>query len=78
MFASLGESLGDVIRAEDGEAVFGRIEAIRQASVGFHRKRRPTPLRNWWLTGSRGLSLSETGAVPALLLRLLPADHQYR
>jgi phosphoenolpyruvate carboxylase len=34
----LGRVLGDVIRAEDGEAVFSQIEAIRQASVGFHRE----------------------------------------
>ena len=33
----LGRLLGDVIRNEDGEAVFAQIEAIRQASVGFHR-----------------------------------------
>ena len=33
----LGRVLGDVIRAEDGEAVFNQIEAIRQASVAFHR-----------------------------------------
>ena len=33
----LGRILGDVIRAEDGEAVFSQIEDIRQASVGFHR-----------------------------------------
>src|SRR5579871_3796667 len=30
--------LGDVIRAEDGQAVFDQIEEIRQASVAFHRK----------------------------------------
>ena len=34
----LGRILGDVIRAEDGDEIFGQIEAIRQASVGFHRK----------------------------------------
>jgi phosphoenolpyruvate carboxylase len=34
----VGRILGDVIRAQDGEAVFSQIEAIRQASVGFHRK----------------------------------------
>ncbi len=34
----LGRVLGDVIRAEDGEAVFSQIEEIRQASVGFHRE----------------------------------------
>jgi phosphoenolpyruvate carboxylase len=33
----LGRVLGDVIRAEDGEAVFEQIEEIRQASVAFHR-----------------------------------------
>jgi phosphoenolpyruvate carboxylase len=32
----LGRVLGDVIRAEDGEAVF-EIEDIRRASVAFHR-----------------------------------------
>ena len=34
----LGRVLGDVIRAEDGEAVFSQIEDIRQASVAFHRE----------------------------------------
>src|SRR3954470_19621590 len=34
----LGRVLGDVIRAEDGEAVFKQIEEIRQASVAFHRE----------------------------------------
>jgi phosphoenolpyruvate carboxylase len=33
----LGRVLGDVIRAEDGEAVFDQIEDIRRASVAFHR-----------------------------------------
>jgi phosphoenolpyruvate carboxylase len=33
----LGRVLGDVIRREDGEAVFRQIEEIRQASVRFHR-----------------------------------------
>lgn len=34
----LGRILGDVIRAEDGEAVFQQIEDIRRASVTFHRE----------------------------------------
>ncbi len=34
----LGRILGDVIRGEDGEAVFQQIEDIRRASVGFHRE----------------------------------------
>ncbi|WP_309603868.1 phosphoenolpyruvate carboxylase [Phenylobacterium sp.] len=34
----LGRVLGDVIRTEDGEAVFSQIEDIRQASVAFHRE----------------------------------------
>jgi len=34
----LGRVLGDVIRTQDGDAVFEQIEAIRQASVGFHRE----------------------------------------
>jgi len=34
----LGRILGDVIRAEDGEALFNQIEEIRQASVAFHRE----------------------------------------
>ena len=33
----LGRVLGDVIRTEDGQATFDQIEAIRQASVAFHR-----------------------------------------
>jgi len=35
----LGRVLGEVIRAEDGEAVFRQIEAIRQTSVRVHRAR---------------------------------------
>src|SRR5215469_10873011 len=34
----LGRLLGDVIRAEDGQAVFDQIEDIRRASVAFHRE----------------------------------------
>ncbi len=33
----LGRLLGDVIRAQEGEGVFERIEAIRSASVAVHR-----------------------------------------
>ena len=33
----IGRVLGDVIRGQDGEALFDRIEAIRKASVAFHR-----------------------------------------
>jgi phosphoenolpyruvate carboxylase len=33
----LGKVLGDVIRAHDGEPVFDQIEALRKASVAFHR-----------------------------------------
>ncbi len=33
----LGRILGDVIRSEDGQAVFDEIEQIRQASVALHR-----------------------------------------
>src|SRR6202034_2818682 len=34
--------LGDVIHAEDGEAVFNQIEETRQASVAFHREGTPS------------------------------------
>ena len=34
----LGRVLGDVIRTHDGQAVFDQIEALRQASVAFHRE----------------------------------------
>jgi phosphoenolpyruvate carboxylase len=37
----LGRVLGDVIRAEDGQAVFDQIEEIRRASVAFHREGTP-------------------------------------
>ena len=33
----LGRILGDVIRSEDGLAVYDEIEQIRQASVALHR-----------------------------------------
>ena len=33
----LGRLLGDVIRTQEGEAVFDRIEAVRQAAVAVHR-----------------------------------------
>ena len=35
---TLGRVLGDVIREQDGQAVFGQIEAIRRASVAYHRE----------------------------------------
>jgi len=34
----LGRVLGDVIRAQDGQAVFDQIEDIRRTSVAFHRE----------------------------------------
>src|SRR3954469_14233401 len=37
----LGRVLGDVIRAQDGQAVFRQIEDIRRASVAFHREGTP-------------------------------------
>src|SRR5215213_4246293 len=33
----LGRLLGDVIRAQEGEPVFARIEAIRKAAIAVHR-----------------------------------------
>ncbi|MDB5435915.1 MAG: ppc [Phenylobacterium sp.] len=57
----LGRVLGDVIRAEDGEAVFSQIEEIRQASVAFHFHREGTP-KAAKLMAERleGLSLPDT------------------
>src|SRR5690349_11360089 len=37
----LGRVLGDVIRMQDGQAVFDQIEDIRKASVAFHREGTP-------------------------------------
>ena len=55
----LGRILGDVIRAEDGEAVFNQIEDIRRASVGFHRE--GTAAAAALVTGRlEGLSLPDT------------------
>jgi phosphoenolpyruvate carboxylase len=55
----LGRVLGDVIRAEDGEAVFSQIEDIRQASVAFHREGTPEAAK---VMAERleGLSLPDT------------------
>ncbi|WP_334164909.1 phosphoenolpyruvate carboxylase, partial [Phenylobacterium sp.] len=55
----LGRILGDVIRAEDGPAVFSQIEEIRQASVAFHREGTPEAAR---VMAERlgGLSLPDT------------------
>src|SRR4051794_28187416 len=55
----LGRVLGDVIRAEDGEAVFSQIEEIRQASVAFHREGTPKAAK---VMAERleGLSLPDT------------------
>src|SRR5579859_2686525 len=55
----LGRVLGDVIRAEDGEAVFRQIEEIRQASVAFHRQSAPDKAK---VLAARleGLSLPDT------------------
>ncbi|MFL5296520.1 MAG: phosphoenolpyruvate carboxylase [Phenylobacterium sp.] len=55
----LGRVLGDVIRAEDGEAVFEQIEDIRQASVAFHREGTPKAARTM-AQKLEGLSLPET------------------
>jgi len=55
----LGRVLGDVIRAQDGQAVFDQIEEIRRASVAFHREGTAEAAR---LMGQRlsELSLAET------------------
>ena len=73
----LGRLLGDVIRAEDGEAVFDQIEEIRQASVAFHREGATRGGSNCM---AARLSAAEPGRRRPLrpLLRLLPADHQHR
>jgi phosphoenolpyruvate carboxylase len=55
----LGRVLGDVIRAEDGEAVFNQIEETRQASVAFHREGTPKAARAM-AERLEGLSLPET------------------
>ena len=33
----LGRLLGDVVQAQDGEAIFDIVESIRQISIRFHR-----------------------------------------
>jgi phosphoenolpyruvate carboxylase len=55
----LGRVLGDVIRAQDGQAVFDQIEEIRRASVAFHREGTAEAAR---LMGERlgAMSLEET------------------
>jgi phosphoenolpyruvate carboxylase len=55
----LGRVLGDVIRAQDGQAVFDQIEEIRRASVAFHREGTPEAAQ---VMGERlgALSLAET------------------
>ncbi len=55
----LGRVLGDVIRAEDGQAVFDQIEEIRRASVAFHREGTPKAAK---LMAERlgGLSVPDT------------------
>jgi phosphoenolpyruvate carboxylase len=55
----LGKALGDVIRAEDGEAVFNQIEEIRQASVAFHREGGPKAAQAM-ARKLEGLTLPET------------------
>jgi phosphoenolpyruvate carboxylase len=55
----LGRVLGDVIRAEDGEAVFNQIEETRQASVAFHREGTPVAAKAM-AERLAGLSLPET------------------
>src|SRR5580698_342293 len=53
-----GDILGRVLRAEEGEAVFEAIEAIRQASVAYHRD--GTPERGGKLDALlQGLSLPD-------------------
>ena len=41
----LGRLLGDVIRTQEGEAVFSRIEQIRQAAIAVRRTGGPRPNR---------------------------------
>ncbi len=51
--------LGDVIRADDGQAVFDQIEAIRRASIAFHREGTPQAAGRM-AERLAGLSLAET------------------
>jgi len=55
----LGRVLGDVIRDQDGQAVFDQIEDIRQASVAFHREGTPEAAQAM-AAKLEGLSLPET------------------
>src|SRR5438876_1003609 len=55
----LGRVLGDVIRAEDGEAVFNQIEETRRASVAFHRQG----------TGEAAKVMAERAAIDRELVR---------
>jgi phosphoenolpyruvate carboxylase len=55
----LGRVLGDVIRAEDGQAVFNQIEDIRRASVAFHRQG-GAPAAQAMTERLAGLSLADT------------------
>jgi len=55
----MGRVLGDVIRAQDGQAVFDQIEEIRQASVAFHREGTPEAAARM-AERLAGLSLSDT------------------
>ena len=55
----MGRVLGDVIRAQDGEAVFNQIEDIRRASVAFHRDGTPEAARAM-AERLEGLSLADT------------------
>jgi phosphoenolpyruvate carboxylase len=55
----LGRILGDVIRAEDGQAVFDQIEDIRQASVAFHKEGTPKAAEVM-ATRLGGLDLADT------------------
>jgi phosphoenolpyruvate carboxylase len=55
----MGRVLGDVIRAQDGEAVFNQIEDIRRASVAFHRDGTPEAAQAM-AERLEGLSLADT------------------
>ena len=71
----LGSILGDTVRSQEGETVFGLVEGIRQTSVRFHRDEDETARRE--LEGLlNGLSPGQTNSdCPRLQLLLAPRQH---
>jgi phosphoenolpyruvate carboxylase len=79
----LGRILGDTIRAQEGEAVFGTVERIRRTSIRFHRDEDETARRELEatlnsLSGSRTIEIIRAFSYFSHLANIAEDQHHIR